>query len=91
MIFSNSGAVIGESEGVQIDDGGIAQIINSGDIFGLVKMGSGDGLYDGRVTGSVFGEKGADILHGGRRADEFDGGADADLIFGGSGGDRFGW
>ncbi|MBM7066369.1 hypothetical protein [Actibacterium sp. 188UL27-1] len=67
-------------------------ILNSGSIFGDVRFGAGDDVYngaDGRVIGIVDGGAGADVLTGGVRDDLLAGGAGNDVLTGGRSSDTF--
>ncbi len=69
---------------------GIETIINTGTLLGNVSLDGGNDFYDGRggtITGTVFGEAGADRMIGGTGAEGLNGGFGNDTIFGGGGAD----
>ena len=72
-------------------DAGI-DVLNSGNIFGDIRFGGGDDVYngeDGRVIGVIDGGAGADTLIGGVREDLLAGGAGNDVLTGGRSSDTF--
>ena len=76
-------------------------LVNTGEIRGVVELGSGDDLFDGRAgqhiglvdggdgNDTLLGGAGAQTLLGGFGADVLSGGAGADLLTGGEGADQF--
>ncbi|MEO0911983.1 MAG: calcium-binding protein [Pseudomonadota bacterium] len=85
----NSG-IIRAQGGPRAVDGGDDRniVINSGEMFGNVVLDGGDDFYNGRdgsVSGTVFGEAGADIILGGVGDEDLNGGFGNDIIKGGAG------
>lgn len=67
-------------------------IVNRGRMVGDVSLGGGNDLFDGRLgrlTGSIFGGAGVDILYGGADDDNIVGGTEADQMSGGAGNDLY--
>jgi serralysin len=81
----NAGTVQGTFNGFDAND----TLINKGQLFGAVSLGSGDDLFDGREGvasgGIIFGQGGDDTLWGGNGDETFNGGSGADFISGGVG------
>ncbi|WP_238364894.1 calcium-binding protein [Mesobacterium pallidum] len=69
----------------------IDHFTNTGEVFGDIRLGTGDDRYNGRdgyIDGVVYGEDGNDVLVGGGIADHLDGGSDNDVLRGGAGDDH---
>ncbi len=92
-IIINSGTISGYpiSSGAALSLSTSADIVrNTGEMIGSVGLSSGSDLYNGdggRVTGTIFGGSGDDIIIGGAFAENVDGGVDNDQISGGGGDD----
>jgi Ca2+-binding RTX toxin-like protein len=97
ITLDNSGTIKGAYVSFWGGDGADS-VINSGLMQGVVVLGSGGDLYDGRkgrvpistnpgYPGSVEGDEGNDKIYGGSAKEAFDGGAGFDRISGGKGGD----
>ena len=83
MYVINSGSLIGN---VTANSAGQPDlVINHGAITGNVSLGTGNDAYAGvgRVSGTVFGEDGADSLAGGTTTDRLNGGTGNDTLNGG--------
>lgn len=80
--FTNTGTV--ESPNASYLGGDSADnVTNRGQMIGMVSLGGGNDLYDGRtgrVTGSVLGGNGDDLYRAGNYADIFDGGEGFDTL-----------
>lgn len=80
--FTNTGRV--ESPNASYLGGESADnVTNSGQMIGMVSLGGGNDLYDGRlgqVTGAVLGGAGNDLFRAGNSADVFDGGEGYDTL-----------
>jgi Ca2+-binding RTX toxin-like protein len=84
-VVVNSGLIEGQ---IRLTEGP-HRLLNSGQINGSVNLGAGGDLYDGalgRLTGTVFGDSGTDLLIGGLGRDTLNGGDGNDVLFG-QGGD----
>lgn len=88
--LTNTG-ILRAISGVAVDlAGGADRLVNGGKIVGDVALGDGTDIYDGRqgkVSGDVRGEAGADILRGGNSSDALFGGDGDDQLAGGGGSD----
>lgn len=72
------------------DLGGADHVTNKGRMIGLVTLGNGDDIYDGRlgtVHGRVSGREGDDLLAGGKERNLLYGEQGEDRLIGGRGGD----
>lgn len=80
--FTNTGTV--ESPNASYLGGdSVDNVTNSGLMIGMVSLGGGNDLYDGRlgrVTGSILGGNGDDLFRAGTSADSFDGGDGFDTL-----------
>ena len=80
--FTNTGRV--ESPNASYLGGESADnVTNSGQMIGLIDLGGGNDLYDGRlgrITGSVLGGAGNDSFRAGNSVDVFDGGDGYDTL-----------
>lgn len=68
----------------------IEKITNTGKIIGTISLDAGNDVYngvDGRLSGTIFGGAGNDLLRGGIDNDTFQGEADNDKLYGGKGND----
>ena len=83
-VVENSGLIDGS---IALADGNDI-VRNSGQINGIVDLGANEDVYDGhlgRVSGTVLGGEGSDLLIGGASRDTLNGGAGEDVLFGGGG------
>lgn len=82
LVFTNSGTV--ESPGKSYQGGNYVDLVtNKGILRGMVDLGAGNDLYDGRggsVVGSILGGEGDDRFVPGNAAETIDGGAGIDLL-----------
>lgn len=80
--FTNTGTV--ESPNASYLGGdSVDNVTNAGQMIGVVTLGGGNDLYDGRtgrVTGSVLGGTGDDLFRAGSHADSFDAGEGFDTL-----------
>lgn len=82
MISGSTAGFIGSAGG--------DHVVNAGLIRGLVNMGAGADIYDGRggqVAGQISGGRGDDNIRGGASDDHLFGNSDKDALRGGAGGD----
>lgn len=90
LTLTNSGQVSGALAAV-FASSGVDKVVNEGTITGMIKLGTGNDLYDGhlgQVTGPVLGDTGNDSLFGGDGTERLFGGAGDDSLTGGDGADR---
>lgn len=82
---TNNGTLQGHVVATTVN--GVDSVTNNGRIVGDVKLGSGADVYKGvgTVSGTIYGEAGADTLTGGSSTDRLNGGADGDKLNGGIG------
>lgn len=103
IVLNNSGRIVGD---IQMS-GDADELHNSGKLAGAIHLNGGDDVYEttgkGKLTGSVDGGAGADVLTGGKSAETLIGGAQdifdgadtltgaggADILTGGEGADHF--
>ena len=90
-IISNGGTITSEVTTAIDLLAGADRVINSGEIFGSVALGSGDNFYrgigDGFVTGEVTASNDNDTMIGGSVDDRFIGSGGEDLLIGQGGSD----
>lgn len=87
----NTGMITGFTGSFEAGSGAAINVINNAGLMaGQILLGLGDDLYEGgsgQVTGTVFGENGADTLAGGEFTDVLDGGSGDDHLVGRGGDD----
>ena len=89
-VIDNSGTIIAGRYALLSTETGIEVLTNTGTMYGSVRLGGGNDIYNGlggRVTGTVLGDSGNDILSAGAFEDRFDGGDGVDTLefrFGGA-------
>lgn len=80
--FTNTGTVTGTGH-AYLGGQGSDRVFNLGDMVGLIDLGEGDDLYDGRggtVTGQIRGGNGNDVFRPGNDAETIRGGAGIDEL-----------
>lgn len=80
--FTNTGTVTGTGH-AYLGGQGSDRVFNLGDMVGLIDLGEGDDLYDGRggtVAGEIRGGNGNDVFRPGSDAETIRGGAGTDLL-----------
>ncbi len=87
----NTGTIKGGTNSYIGAGAGVDEIINTGKMYGIASLGSGNDFYDGRggyIGSDVQGGAGDDRIYGGSEKNLFHGGADNDRLYGAKGADK---